>query len=90
MPQLEKLPAQENEMQQQKLHQEQNLQQDVNVEHHQVAQNDVEALRDAQVAQNEDAPHQNEDAPHQNDDAQPLKEENVDKLLNPFFSIFLF
>ncbi len=86
MPQLEKLHAQEKEMQQQKLHQEQNLQQDVNVEHHllkEVAQNDVEALRDALVAQSEDAP-------HQNDDAQALKEEDVDKLLNPFFSFFYF
>ena len=83
MQQLEKLHVQENEMQQQKQQQEKNLQQDVNVEHQVVAQNDVEALRDAQVAQSEDAP-------HQNDDAQPLKEEDVDKLLNPFFSIFLF
>ena len=85
MPQLEKLHAQENEMQQQKQQQEKNLQQDVNVEHHhhEVVQNDVEALRDAQVAQSEDAP-------HQNDEAQALKEEDVDKLLNPFFSIFLF
>jgi len=54
-----------------------------------VALDDVEAQRDA-LHQSEDALHQSEDALHQSEDAPALKEEDVDKLLNPsFFQFFI-